>query len=78
MIICGTLLGLVIGFGISFFIARQQLKTRTQRQLHLRDALCQWAYAYKKQKPNVNSPEHYLLDAVHRVGTSNIHRHDMW
>jgi len=78
MMICGILLGLVIGFGISFLIARQQLKVRIQRQFNLRDALCQWAYAYKERKPDDKSPEYYLLNAVYRVGTSNIHRHDRW
>lgn len=79
------LVGLGIGFGVSYLLARRNRKIREKRQFQLRDAILEWEYFKHGRygdKLNPGQPltslDKRLMDAIHNVGTMNIMNHDRW
>jgi hypothetical protein len=66
---------------VASLIGKKRRRQREKRQAELRDALLQWAYAYRQgtnRKPVKYSAEDKLLKAVYKIGTSNLLNHDKW
>ena len=79
MFFIGIILGLIIGFGISYIIGKMRAKERYNRQFMLRDSIQYWGYKHPSGLyPDPKTRDGRLLSAIFQVGTSNIHRHDRW